>query len=443
MASVNAPVPTMPDRRLTGRVLSVNVSAGGVPKKRVPSARVGVLGLDGDRHRDSNVHGGPHRAVCLFGIEAIRRVSAEGHPIRPGSTGENLTTEGVELSELPVGSRLQIGDDVLLELSWPTSPCDTIVDSFHDRHSGRISILRYPRDSRMYARVLREGEVRSGDPITVLAPAPGSDAEAHVLLNRIESIERFGDLTRWRAARAAGFEIEVLDDGDVHEAASRQLPGPAFNNAGGLRTLPHFLDRVLGLWRREAVSGWFSFDGTPWPGATPVAEHVVHAASIEELEPNPTPAVEGLTLRVVERADTAEWTTAFCRAWAIDGVRAAAWTAMLRGMVAAPGHKVVVGELDGQVVGVGAMTARGRTARLGQAAVVPEARGRGIHTALLGARIELAREGGVGLVTATADAANGASLGNLARVGLRPIWRRSIYRFEGPGGGPPPSTMRE
>ena len=98
-------------------MLQVNVSRGGVPKLPVDRAWVGRLGLDGDAHKDRTEHGGPHRAVCLFGIEAIARLQAEGHPVEPGSVGENLTTSGVEWSLLPVGSRARIGDELELELA--------------------------------------------------------------------------------------------------------------------------------------------------------------------------------------------------------------------------------------------------------------------------------------------------------------------------------------
>jgi len=55
----------------SGRVLHVNVSAGGVPKLPVEHAWVSRFGLEGDKHREKTVHGGPHRAVCLFGVEVI------------------------------------------------------------------------------------------------------------------------------------------------------------------------------------------------------------------------------------------------------------------------------------------------------------------------------------------------------------------------------------
>ncbi|MEA2614201.1 MAG: hypothetical protein QOI52_2160, partial [Chloroflexota bacterium] len=65
---------------MNGRVVQVNVSPGGVPKLPVTVARIGRDGLDGDRHDHDHVHGGPHRAVALFALEAIERVRADGHP---------------------------------------------------------------------------------------------------------------------------------------------------------------------------------------------------------------------------------------------------------------------------------------------------------------------------------------------------------------------------
>jgi MOSC domain-containing protein YiiM len=210
-----------------GRVLAVNVSAGGVPKRPVGEAYVGRLGLEGDRHRANTVHGGPLRAVCLLGIEVIERLQAEGHPIEPGSVGENFTTSGVELAALPPGTRLAVGGEVILEVTAPAMPCDTIVDSFRDGKSGRISILLHPRDSRMYARVLCEGTVLPGDRIRITEADPDSDAAAQVALFRLESVDRFAHVSLWRAAEAAGFAIDIVDDGELAVGSSRDLPDSA------------------------------------------------------------------------------------------------------------------------------------------------------------------------------------------------------------------------
>src|SRR5687768_13223871 len=172
-----------------GRLVQVNVSSGGVPKWPVESARVTSLGVEGDRQADATVHGGPFRAVSLLGIEAIRRVAAEGHPIAPGTTGENLTTEGFDVSTLPIGTRLAVGDELVLELSSATNPCRTIRHSFTDHRFGRLGIESHPDDSRMYARVVREGTVRRGDPIVVSAPADDA-AEQRATARRLERAER-------------------------------------------------------------------------------------------------------------------------------------------------------------------------------------------------------------------------------------------------------------
>ena len=107
-------------------MVQVNVSDGGVPKRAVPSARVTRAGVDGDRQREITVHGGPHRAVSILGIEAIERVAAEGNPIGPGTTGENLTVSGFDVSLLPLGTRLHVADELVLEISGRANPCRTI-----------------------------------------------------------------------------------------------------------------------------------------------------------------------------------------------------------------------------------------------------------------------------------------------------------------------------
>lgn len=78
-----------------GRIASINRSDGGVPKLPVNSARITVNGVDTDRQADRVHHGGPDRAVCLYSLEHILMLQAEGNPIYPGSIGENLTLTGV------------------------------------------------------------------------------------------------------------------------------------------------------------------------------------------------------------------------------------------------------------------------------------------------------------------------------------------------------------
>lgn len=149
-----------------GRVAFVNVSDGGVPKCPVPRARLTRSGVEGDRQRNLKHHGGPDRAVCLWSLELIDALRDEGHPVFPGSTGENLTVTGIDWSGVVPGARLRIGT-ALVEVTSYTTPCRTIRASFTLWRTGRISQGRHPGWSRVYARVVEEGEVAAGDPVRV------------------------------------------------------------------------------------------------------------------------------------------------------------------------------------------------------------------------------------------------------------------------------------
>jgi MOSC domain-containing protein YiiM len=151
-----------------GRIVQLSVSGGGVPKRAVAQARVTRLGLAGDAHRNEKHHGGPERAVCLFSIEAIRALAAEGHAITPGAIGENVTTEGVDWAGVVPNAYLLLGDRVLLQVTRYTSPCFKIASVFRDREVDRVSQKRHPGWSRVYARVLAEGDLRPDDGVRIV-----------------------------------------------------------------------------------------------------------------------------------------------------------------------------------------------------------------------------------------------------------------------------------
>jgi len=158
------------DNHLMGRVASLNVSNGGVPKRRVDGAQVSRLGLQKDAHNDTEGHGGPERAVCVYSMERIRALQEEGHPIDVGTAGENVTVEGIDWDQVVPGTRIRLGEQVLLEVASFTSPCKTIRESFIDGRFVRISQKLHPGWSRVYTRVLSEGEIHSGDPVEVSPP---------------------------------------------------------------------------------------------------------------------------------------------------------------------------------------------------------------------------------------------------------------------------------
>ena len=112
-------------------------------------------------------HGGPDRAVCVYSLERIRSLQAEGHPIDVGTAGENVTVEGVDWDMVVPGAQLRLGDQVLLEIVSFTNPCKTIRASFIDGQFIRIAHKLHPGWSRVYARVLSEGQIHFGDPVEV------------------------------------------------------------------------------------------------------------------------------------------------------------------------------------------------------------------------------------------------------------------------------------
>jgi MOSC domain-containing protein YiiM len=152
-----------------GKLASINISKGGVPKRRVTDVKVSRIGLEGDYQNDKVGHGGPERAVCIYSLDKIRALQSEGHPIQAGSVGENLTVEGIHWESVMPGVRLRIGDGVELEVTSFTSPCKTIRRSFTGGRFVRISQKIHPGWSRVYARVIAEGEVSLGDRVEILA----------------------------------------------------------------------------------------------------------------------------------------------------------------------------------------------------------------------------------------------------------------------------------
>ena len=138
-----------------------------MPKLPVVEARITVNGVAGDRQRNLEAHGGVERAVCLFSLEVIEALQAEGHSIRPGSSGENLTLAGLKWADLKPGDRLRIGGAVRLEIVKYTEPCRFNAQWFQDGNFNRINQKKYPGWSRVYARVLAEGVIRPGDGVIV------------------------------------------------------------------------------------------------------------------------------------------------------------------------------------------------------------------------------------------------------------------------------------
>lgn len=141
------------------RVVAVSTSKRkGEKKVNIP---IGELrenhGLVGDAHAD-----GSHRQLSLLAIESIDAMAARGVDVNPGDFAENITTEGLSLHTLPLGTRIRIGDDILLELTQIGKEC----------HSGcaiqkQVGSCVMPREG-VFCRVLSGGVIRPGDAIALM-----------------------------------------------------------------------------------------------------------------------------------------------------------------------------------------------------------------------------------------------------------------------------------
>ena len=149
-----------------GVVVGLQRSKGGVPKTQVDSAEITAAGMDGDWQQNRKYHGGPERALCLYSMDLIEALQAEGHPIVAGSVGENVTIAGLDWRLMQPGCTVEIGP-VHLEVASFAAPCDTIRNAFSDKRFVRIGERRNPGWSRVYVRVVTAGMMRVGDPVTV------------------------------------------------------------------------------------------------------------------------------------------------------------------------------------------------------------------------------------------------------------------------------------
>jgi MOSC domain-containing protein YiiM len=163
---------------ITGTILSINISPGGVPKWPVARAELTFTGIRGDAHAHPRIHGGPAKAILLITAEGLDELRAVGYGVYPGALGENFTTAGLDRRNIRIGSRFRTGESII-EIASMRVPCATL-DVYNERDlppiqqalfdkqvkSGDASSPRWGLGG-FYARVLIEGKVRAGDPISL------------------------------------------------------------------------------------------------------------------------------------------------------------------------------------------------------------------------------------------------------------------------------------
>ena len=145
-----------------GRIVAVSFSnRKGIKKSNLPEGKLlEDEGLDGDAHA-----GDWHRQVSLLAMESINKIRGKGLDVAPGDFAENITTSGLKIWELPMGTRLAVGSEALLEVTQIGKECHDRCAIYH-----QVGDCVMPREG-VFARVLRGGTIRPGDEVRVLSEA--------------------------------------------------------------------------------------------------------------------------------------------------------------------------------------------------------------------------------------------------------------------------------
>ncbi|HEX4137351.1 MAG TPA: MOSC domain-containing protein [Bryobacteraceae bacterium] len=160
---------------MTGVVVQVSISAGGVPNRPIERGDVTLRGIVGDGWRHPAFHGIPKRAILLITVEGLDEIRSMGFSVYPGALGENLTTSGLDRRALRVGQRFRCGGAVM-RLTELRVPCGTL--RVYGKEIGRAlwddrAMKSDPSSevwglSGFYASVTEPGVLFHGDSITLL-----------------------------------------------------------------------------------------------------------------------------------------------------------------------------------------------------------------------------------------------------------------------------------
>ncbi len=144
---------------MNARVVSINISdRKGVRKKAINKALLKEnYGIEADAHAS----GRWHRQVSLLAIESIRKMQDMGLKVGPGDFAENITTEGIDLLKLPIGTRLRIGKEIELEVSQIGKTCHSRCAIYH-----QAGDCVMPKEG-IFVKVIKGGTIKKGDRIEI------------------------------------------------------------------------------------------------------------------------------------------------------------------------------------------------------------------------------------------------------------------------------------
>lgn len=145
---------------MIGKILAVNISPKKGEKKNNIECGLFLenLGLENDAHAEADII----RQVSLLARESIEKIRAKGLDVSYGDFAENLTTEGIDLPALPVGTKLKVGDKVLLEVSQIGKVCHNRCNIFYT-----VGDCVMPREG-IFAKVIAGGEIKVNDEIEII-----------------------------------------------------------------------------------------------------------------------------------------------------------------------------------------------------------------------------------------------------------------------------------
>ncbi len=143
---------------MKGKVVSINISSKkGMRKKPVEEAEIIT---DHGIKDDAHASGTWHRQISLLALESIKKMQDLGLRVKPGDFAENITTEGIDLIKLPVGTRMKIGD-VEAEVSQIGKECHTRCAIYY-----QAGDCVMPKEG-IFVKVLKGGKIKVGDKISV------------------------------------------------------------------------------------------------------------------------------------------------------------------------------------------------------------------------------------------------------------------------------------
>lgn len=123
------------------------------------------LGIETDVICDTKNHGGPDQALYVYGSTDYAWWSQElGKELEPGTFGDNLTISDLESAQFNIGDYLHVGE-VTLQVTAPRIPCDTFATRMGDPQW--VKKFRHAERPGLYVRVIKEGTIKPGDPVTV------------------------------------------------------------------------------------------------------------------------------------------------------------------------------------------------------------------------------------------------------------------------------------